>query len=190
MRRRIVGIAATVLLALCALRPFSQADHPPPLKSGLQPGERVPTFYVRAITGPLRNKSVCYVCRNGDRPVVMVFIRSSSPGLRQLLKAVDEQIDAHRADGLRGFGVFLAGERKDLLSEVQTLAFEEKLGLPLTIAAATVEGPAGQNLAAAADVTIVLYRDQTVTANFAYRVGELSPSELERVVEAVKKLAE
>lgn len=188
MPTRIVFIAGALLLALCAKWSFSQADDLSPLRSGLQPGERVPTFYVRAITGPLRNKSVCYVCRNGDRPVVMVFVRSASPELRRLLKEIDEQIDSHRADGLRGFGVFLAGERKDLLSEVQTLAFEEKLGLPLTIAAATVEGPAGQNLDPAAAVTVVLYRDQTVVANFAYREGELSAGEQSRIVDAIKKL--
>jgi len=188
MPTRIVVIAVAILMALCATWTFSQADDSSPLRSGLRPGEHVPTFYVRAITGPLRNKSVCYVCRNGDRPVVMVFVRSVSPELRRLLKEIDEQIDAHRADGLRGFGVFLAGERKDLLSEVQTLAFEEKLGLPLTIAAATVEGPAGQNLDAAAAVTVILYRDQTVVANFAYREGELSESEQSRIVDAIKKL--
>jgi len=188
MPTRIVAITAAMLLALCAMWSVSQAQEPSPLKSGLQTGERVPTFYVRAITGPLRNRSVCYVCRNGDRPVVMVFVRSASPELRRLLKEIDEQIDAHRADGLRGFGVFLTGERKDLLSEVQTLAFEEKIGLPLTIAAATVEGPAGQNLDPSAAVTVILYRDQTVVANFAYREGELSTSEQSRIVDAIKKL--
>src|SRR5215471_11679796 len=58
------------------------------LQSGPRVGDKVPTFYVRAVTGPLKNKSVCYVCRNGDRPVVMLFIRQITPELKQLLRAI------------------------------------------------------------------------------------------------------
>jgi len=190
MRTRHVVIAAAVFLICSAAQYYSIAEDVPPLKSGLQPGERVATFYVRAITGPLRNKSVCYVCRNGDRPVVMFFVRTATPELRRLLKAIDEQVDAHRADGLRSFAVFLAGERKDLSSEVQTLAFDEKLGLPLTIAATAVSGPAGQEIDPAAAVTVILYKDQTVVTNFTYREGELTPTERSRILEAVEKLVE
>src|SRR5258708_1314941 len=89
-----------------------------PLQSGLKVGEKVPTFYVRAITGPLKNKSVCYVCRNGDRPVVMLFIRQITPELKRLLKGIDGEVDQHRASGLRSFGVFLAGDNKELLPQV------------------------------------------------------------------------
>src|SRR5262245_42547507 len=112
------------------------------LESGLKVGEKVPTFYVRAVTGPLKSRSVCYVCRNGDRPVVMLFIRQITPEVRRLLKAIDGEVDQRRASGLRSFGVFLSEDGKELLPEVQTLAFDEKLGLPLTIAAAPSDGTA------------------------------------------------
>jgi hypothetical protein len=166
------------------------ADKLPALKSGLQVGEKVPTFYVRAITGPLQSRSVCYVCRNGDRPVVMVLVREVTPELKKLLKGIDELVDAHRAEGLRSFGVFVARDSKALLPAVQTLAFEEKLHLPLTISAASIEGAAGQNLHPDAELTVILYRDQKVTANFAYRAGELTADEIARVLTAVGRLAE
>src|SRR5262245_44631175 len=105
-----------------------------PLQSGLKVGEKVPTFYVRAVTGPLKNKSVCYVCRNGDRPVVMLFVRQITPELKKLLKRIDGEVDEHRAAGLRSFGVFVANDSKEVLPQVQTLAFDEKINLPLTIA--------------------------------------------------------
>ncbi|HEY2251392.1 MAG TPA: hypothetical protein VGH74_10045, partial [Planctomycetaceae bacterium] len=86
-------IAVSLVVARCtALRaddgPNSQtaASLSEPLQSGLKVGEKVHTFYVRAITGPLKNKSVCYVCRNGDRPVVMFFVRRITPQLKKLLK--------------------------------------------------------------------------------------------------------
>lgn len=161
-----------------------------PLQSGLKVGEKVHTFYVRAITGPLKNKSVCYVCRNGDRPVVMIFVRRISPQLKKLLKGIDAEIDAHRAEGLRGFGVFLAGEGNELLPQVQTLAFDEKLNLPLTIAAAPSDGSAGGTIHPDAAVTVMLYRDLTVTANFAYRAEELQDQEIERILKGIRTLAD
>jgi hypothetical protein len=161
-----------------------------PLQSGLKVGEKVHTFYVRAITGPLKNKSVCYVCRNGDRPVVMIFVRRITPQLKKLLKGIDAEIDAHRAAGLRGFGVFLAGEGSELLPQVQTLAFDEKINLPLTIAAAPSDGSAGGTIHPDAAVTVMLYRDQTVTANFAYRADELQDGEIDKVLKGIRKLAD
>jgi hypothetical protein len=161
-----------------------------PLHSGLKVGEKVPTFYVRAITGPLKNKSVCYVCRNGDRPVVMLFVRQITPELKRLLKGIDAEVDGHRASGLRSFGVFLAGDDKELLPQVQTLAFDEKLSLPLTIAAAPSDGSAGRTIHPEAAVTVILYREQTVTANFAFRANELDGQTTETVLKSIRRLAE
>jgi hypothetical protein len=170
--------------------PQARASPPEPLRSGLQAGERVQTFYVRAITGPLKNKSVCYVCRNGDRPVVMIFVRRITPELKKLLKGIDAEIDGHRAWGLRGFGVFLAGDGDELLPQVQTLAFDEKVNLPLTIAAAPSDGSAGGTIHADAAVTVMLYREQIVTANFAYRALELQDREIDRILKGIRTLAQ
>jgi hypothetical protein len=202
--RSVPRLLLTVLFALAVGSPFggpkrlSGANQPvsrvsttaEPLQSGLQAGERVHTFYVRAITGPLKNKSVCYVCRNGDRPVIMIFVRRITPELRKLLKKIDAEIDGHRAAGLRGFGVFLAGDGNELLPQVQTLAFEEKINLPLTIAAAPSDGSAGGTIHPDAAVTVMLYREQTVTANFAYRDEELHEPEMGRILKGIRALAD
>jgi hypothetical protein len=176
---------------------FGGNDDPPspaearhdPLQSGLKVGEKVPTFYVRAVTGPLKNKSVCYVCRNGDRPVVMIFVRQITPELKRLLKGIDDEVDRHRAAGLRSFAVFLAGENDELLPRVQTLAFDEKINLPLTIAAAPSDGSAGRTIHPDAAVTVVLYRDQTVTANFALRSAEFNVEAIETILKRTRALA-
>jgi hypothetical protein len=153
-------------------------------------GDAVPNFYVRAVTGPLQGKSVCYVCRNGDRPVVMILARKIIPRLGELLRDVDQQIDAHRADGLRGFGVFIGPDSRQLLPQVQTLAFENKLSLPLTLAAAPAEGPALRGLSDRAAVAVVLYRNQRVCETFQFADERIDETASTTVVEAVQALAE
>lgn len=160
-----------------------------PLQSGLQVGDDVPQFYVRAVTGPLKGKSVCYVCRNGDRPVVMVLARQIDPELRKLLKELDDVVDSHRAVGLRCFGVFVGPDGRHLSPEIQTLSFDDKLDLPLTVAVAAAEGPTGQKLNPGAAVTVVLYRELKVVANFAYRPGELQREGREAILNRVGELA-
>lgn len=192
------SFGAVLLAASCAVcLPIRATEKPDgksassaePLQSGLRVGEKVPTFYVRAITGPLKNKSVCYVCRNGDRPVVMLFIREVSPELKGLLKKIDAEVDQHRAEGLRSFGVFLASDSKELLPQVQTLAFDEKINLPLTIAAAPSDGSAGHAIHPDAAVTVILYREQTVVANFAFRSEELKAAQMDKVLRSIRALA-
>ena len=156
---------------------------------GFQTGDKVPYFYVRAITGPLSGKSVCYVCRNGDRPVVMVLVRRIIPVLPTLLKQVDEAVDGHRADGLRGFGVFVDKDPRRLLPQVQTLSFNGKLSLPLTIAAAPAEGLGWRGLPDEVAVSVVLYRDQQVLKSFQFR-DEAAAEELTGLLEALHALAE
>ena len=71
-----------------------------------------------------------------------------------------------------------------------TLAFDEKIDLPLTIAAAPSDGSAGGTIPADAAVTVVLYRDLTVTDNFAFRAEELTAARITTILEAVRRLAE
>jgi hypothetical protein len=161
-----------------------------PLAEMFDRGDAVPNFYVRAVTGPLQGKSVCYVCRNGDRPVVMILARKIIPRLGELLRAVDQQIDAHRADGLRGFGVFIGADSRQLLPQVQTLAFENKLNLPLTLAAAPAEGPALRGLSESTAVAIVLYRNHRVCETFRFGDEGIDENVSQSVIAAVQALAE
>lgn len=160
------------------------------IESGLKVGEKVPQFYVRAVSGAHQNKSVCYVCRNGDRPVVMLIARDMTPELTLLLQKVDALVDQNRASGLRSFGVFLPQEGKELFPKVQTLAFNASLSIPLTIATTATEGPSGQEIHPDASLTVILYRDQTVMANFAYRAGQLDARSIDAILKSTRELAD
>eukprot|EP00913_Durusdinium_trenchii_P023355 g21933.t1 len=141
----------------------------------------------QAVTGPLANKSVCYICRNGSRPVVMLLMRRMDPELKPLLQQVSRLVDRNRAAGLRGFGVLISSDAVKATSKVQTFAFNNKVTIPLTVGGEGVGYEACQNVHAEAAVTVVLYRRQKVVDRFAFREGELGTSQVKTVVARVKR---
>lgn len=161
-----------------------------PLDSGRKVGETIPSFYSRAVTGPLANKSVCYVCRNGGRPVVMVLLRRMDPELKPLLQNLSRLVDRNRAAGLRGFGVLLSADAFKATSKVQTFAFNHKVTMPLTVGGEGIGFAACQNVHPDAAVTVVLYRRTKVVDRFAFRAGELDKPQVKAVLNRVKKLIE
>lgn len=185
MRRAVFTVLAAWSLCVGS---GAAAEGPRPLQSGRPVGDPVPTFYVRAVTGPLQNRSVCYVCRNGARPVVMVLLRNVDREVPKLLRALDREIDRHRADGLRGFVVLLEDDLRKAVPVLQTMAFDHDLQLPLTTAPVAIETAACQNVHPDAAVTVVLYRNRTVKRRFAFRAGELNERSIDRIVEAVRTM--
>lgn len=188
---------AMFALILAGVSADGLADEPrddrpahPPLESGREIGDVVPYFYVRAVTGPLTNRSVCYVCRHAERPVVMIFLRGIGPQTPELLRRVDRYVDSHRADGVRAFGVLVTDDQRHAVSKLQTLSFDQRLSMPLTVAAGAVESSSNQKLNPEAAVTVVLYRQHRVVAKYAYRAEELDESDIQRIVKAVATLAE
>jgi len=180
--------AAVIAICLTALVANGFAMEAQDLISGRAVGEPVTQFYVRAVTGPLMNKSVCYVCRNGDRPVAMIFMRDVVPGTAELLKELDRFVDQNRAFGLRGFGVLLSENQRFATSKLQTLAFDHQLSLPLTMAHPQVESSENQNLHPDAAVTVVLYHDHKVAARYAFRDAEVTKERIAGVMNGVREL--
>lgn len=153
-------------------------------------GSEVPSFYVRAVTGPLAGKSVCYVCRNGDRPVVIVLLRDLGPDTAPLLKDLDRTVNRHRADGLRCFAVLLTDAPQRDAARLQTLAFDEKIDLPLTVTGeATTQG---STLAFPRDsaISIVTYQDRRIVERFLFKSGKCDESARQSIIAASEKLLE
>lgn len=151
-------------------------------------GEEVPSFYSRVVTGPLMNRSVCYVCRNGRRPVVMVFLRTLDAKIEPLLKDVDRRVDRHRADGLRSFGTYLSKDPSEAVSAVQTFSFDHKIVMPLCVASNRIAEADGQKLHEDADVTLILYENRRVVKRFAFRADQISDAQRNRVADAIDEL--
>ena len=169
------------------LLPAAVAAAAEPVKSGLQPGEKITTIFEPLnVTGPFAGEPHCLVCENGANPVAMVFAREASPALLKLAAALDKATVKHQDQSMGSFVVVL--NRADGLDKRLAEAAQKHALKQIVLSIDAPAGPEGFNVAQDADVTVVLYRDHEVRANHAFRPGELSEQAIERIIADVVKI--
>jgi hypothetical protein len=161
-----------------------------PLQSGPETGATIHSFFVRAVTGPHRNRSVCYVCRYGTRPVVAVFMQEVDPDLPKLLKAIDGFVDENRVSGLRSFGVLVTDDSAAVVPTLQTMAFDEQIRMPLTASTTTIAGQESLSLNEKAATTVVLYRKVKAVSTLAFARGSIDDAAVATTLRELKSLIE
>jgi len=158
------------------------------LKSGPQEGAKVPgPFHPLNATGDAAGKKQCLFCKFGDSPVAMVFVRTSTDAsATKLVKKIDEATAANKAAEMGSFVVYLSDDDK-LAESLKSLAEKEKL----TNVILSVDNPAGPekyNIAKDADITVVLYTDRVVKANYAFAKGKMTDADIDAIVKDVSKI--
>lgn len=165
--------------------------------SGFQVGETVGAMTVTKVAGnPLdgipEGKELCYRCKMGARPVVMVFARTADAKLAKLLKKLDEEIEEHQDAKLTSFvnmlGTDTTSLKKDAAEFVKVNGIERiAFVVPKDD---SKNGPADYKIAPDADLTVVCFKGGTVVANHALAKGQLSDQTIDAIVKAACKMAE
>jgi hypothetical protein len=158
------------------------------LKSGPQVGEvaRPKPFFPLNINGPTPDKKECLVCRNGNNPVAMIFARNPSDELTSLITKLDAETVKNKDKKMGSFAVF-CNDAEGLDSKLKTLAEKQNLKA-FTLAIDNPTGPEPYKIAKDADVTVVLYTNSKVIANYAFKKGELNSAKIEQIVTDVSKI--
>jgi len=116
----------------------------------------------------------------------MIFAREVSDPLTSLVKKIDTATADHKACKMGSFIVFCSDD-EHLEATLKELAKKEKLDhIVLTID--NPQGPPRYKVAKDADVTVVLYEQQKVKANYAFKQGELHDKDIDQIVAAVSKI--
>jgi len=187
---RSAGFMAAVLVTTVAA--VASAE----MTSGPQVGDRVGAFTVTKVAGNpddgvTDGKSLCYRCRTGARPVVMVFARSADDKLAKLVKEIEEEVEEHADDKLIGFVNMIGGDAKSLTTAAGD--FVSKHGIKrvaFVVPEDAKDGPPDFKIAPDADVTVVCYREGKVMSNHAFPKGGLTDASIDAVEKAVCKLVE
>jgi hypothetical protein len=116
----------------------------------------------------------------------MIFAREITDGLTSLVKKIDAATDKNSDCRMGSFVVFCSDE-EGLEKKLKDLADKEKFKhIVLTID--NPAGPKNYEIAKDAEVTVVLYTQQNVKANYAFKKGELKDADINKIVSDVSKI--
>jgi hypothetical protein len=178
---------STVSAALAAVALVASVAFAAGLKSGPQVGAEVPgPFHPLNVTGPDAGEKVCLYCKNGPNPVAMIFAREVNEPVVNLIKKIDAATAEHKDAHMGSFVVFLS-EDKGLEQKIKDVAGKESIKNTI-LALDGPEGPDRYDVSKDAAVTVVLYTDHMVKANYAFGKGELKDQDVDRVVGDVSKI--
>jgi hypothetical protein len=116
----------------------------------------------------------------------MIFAREISAPLTSLVKQIDAATVANRKDKMGSFVVFLSDDPA-LEKKLKALAEQEKIKKTL-LTLYEAAGPEDYHVAKEAEVTVVLYVENTVKANYAFRKGELQDKQIAQIVKDLSKI--
>ena len=171
----------------CCLVTVTFAAASDPCVSGPQVGHRPGPYSFLVATGPERGQPTCYVCETAEKPGVIVFARSLSDPLAKLLGACDVAVAARPKDAMRAWATVL-GEKTTGLDDLGRWAAKAGLkAVPVGVFDDPV-GPPSYKLADDADVTVLVFENKKVVANFAFRKGELDEAAVKRVADQMTRL--
>jgi hypothetical protein len=148
------------------------------VKSGLQAGKFIGPFYVTKLAGAKTDgvkvgANLCYRCKNGGRPQVMVFTRSTDKKVVDLVKGLDKAIAKHEKQELRVFVNVLGDSKAAATKEAKKLAKETGAkGVPFVVPNEFENGPDDYGINTKADVTIILAQGGEVKVNHAFTAGK------------------
>ena len=177
-------IATTLAVVLMAGSIFAAE-----VKSGLQAGADIGAFYVTKVAGAdddgVKTKAnLCYRCKNGKRPQVMVFTRSNDAKVVNLIDQLDAAIAKNESKQLRAFVNVLGDSRGAANKGVKALATASKAeNVPFVLPNEYENGPDNYQLNPEAEVTILVCNNHKVYASHA--VASAKELDVKKILESV-----
>jgi hypothetical protein len=157
-----------------------------PVFSGPQPGERTSGFKVSAISGTGAKTERDPVAEGAGKPVALVFMSALERSLVPLLRVVDEY-GAQRREHLRTEIIYLSEDRVAGEGRIQAAANALRMKSNVGLSLDGAEGPGNYGLNKECMMTIVVAKDNRVTANFA--LVQPGIADAPKVIEALAQVS-
>jgi hypothetical protein len=199
MRTRLFTFVLASLL-VGGLAAFGQRDA---VQSGLPAGADIPSpFHAYIVNGKYKGRYHCLVCERGLDPTVALFVRGvpTSEPFVKLLSQLDAATQQFAGARFGAMGVFTADDLKDeaerdaLAVKIEDVERQAKLK-NVTLAIESVKNlqdpndpKKGYQLNPQAELTVLLYKQQHVAANFAFAAGKFTDADVAKVMKAVAEM--
>jgi hypothetical protein len=119
---------------------------------------------------------------------VNIFARDITDNLASLVKQIDDQVGKNQNKQMCAFVTLLAEDEDAAAGKLQELAKKHDIkNVPLTVFDGTA-GPPNYKIAKDADVTVLLWKSQTVEANHAFAKGGLDKKGVDAILADTSKI--
>jgi len=158
---------------------------------GLKQGDSIGAFYVTKVAGAPEDgvksgQELCYRCKYGQRPMVMVFTRKAGDKVTQLVSQLDQAVAENTDAQLKGFVTVMGSDQSSLKESAKQIAEGSKSKMvPVAVAADSENGPANYRLDPNAEVTVVIANESQVVATHAFAADSV---DVAAVMKEIKQL--
>lgn len=160
------------------------------VKSGLAEGAKIPAFNVTKVGGASADgvetgAELCYRCKYGARPQVMVFTRSTGEAVAKLTKALNEAVAKNEDKQLSAFVNVMNADKAAAEKAAKELAAgSEKV--PVVVPVENENGPANYGINPDAEVTVLIASKSTVVASHGFAAGKFNADAVAAVLKDVE----
>lgn len=136
--------------------------------NSLKQGDSIGVFYVTKVAGAEDDgvepgEEVCYRCRYGSQPMVMVFTRDTGSKVADLVKRIDKAVAENEDVRLKGLLTLIGEDATSLKQDATKFARRAAVKkVPVVVAKENKTGPLNYKLADDAAVTVVVAKDSQV----------------------------
>ncbi|HEY2783461.1 MAG TPA: hypothetical protein VGJ05_00675 [Fimbriiglobus sp.] len=159
-----------------------------PVYSGPQVGEKLPGFKVKGVFGDAAGKELDFVKSADGKPIVLVFVHDLNRMSLSLTRTLTAYTAGRAKDGLHTGVVWLTDDVTEAENTLKRVKQALAKDAPLGISPDGKEGPGSYGLNRAMTLTILVGKDNKVTANFALVQPSLQ-ADLPKILDAVVKVA-
>ncbi len=183
----------TLVLALCGVL-TAAGVRAAEVRSGPQPGETLGAFEVTKVAGAPDDgvkvgTDLCYRCKMGNRPMVMVFSRRADRNLRRFVKRLDTVVAKNKDEYNMGSFVTVLGNKPDeLVKESKQIVSDTKVQNVAFVVPKNPDGPENYKLNPAAETTVLIYVKGKVVANHSLPPGGLTDQAAEDILKDTAKI--
>jgi hypothetical protein len=161
-----IRVLAVVLSLAVVASVFAQDDKPAEF-SGPQVGEKLPPFATKVVIGDEAGKELDLLKAAAGKPVLIVFVHERTRPTVGLARLIGLYAATKKGDGLTSGIVYLTADATDTEKWMNLAAGTLRTGVPVGYSADGQEGPGAYGLNRKVQMTVLVGKDDKVTANFA-----------------------
>jgi hypothetical protein len=155
----------------------------------LKQGDPIGAFYVTKVAGAANDgvetgAELCYRCKYGQRPMVMVFTRKGGSKVNELVGKLDKAVVDHKDAQLKGLITILGDDQSTLKGQATEIANQSGAkNIPVVVALESETGPQSYRISPSADVTVIVANESQVVASHSFAADSLDVAAVMKEVE-------